>query len=435
MLDFGFHGRQSVLDEEDVFEYEAHQREKEARQDQIGNDLLPDYGDDYDNYAQKSRRKLSSLVMQETNNTLNSSETRLHIDQLNRREEKDNDPQPQPEPQKAAVRHHLQGTSKHQMHLQQNQTKQEGPVKKVEQIKPKGRRPPRRQKVKSVETTVRLGETNPQSIPVDREQLEGKEQQVVPSENLNSEQHQIQKSRKMNHTQVQRLNNSKLQPLERDNTLPEKPTVAMQQSFVTRHLPEIQPIAKKHFTTQKRDTTHSRLKQKHTYNRKRLRDKAVEIGMPLQHDLENNIHKGKVMARDKMGKKYSDTKVDENQVYNRAENRRDTREGKRDSLWGPGGHFEGADDEDLTPAPVFDTEVNWSQTFQVKALDLQTLRSDWIDLRCNVSGNLLLHSSDVLPVVKAFMDQLNEKHSGYVVYSIYVLVPVHHLNHERHLCQ
>uniref|UniRef100_A0A7N6F607 Beta-1,4-N-acetylgalactosaminyltransferase n=1 Tax=Anabas testudineus TaxID=64144 RepID=A0A7N6F607_ANATE len=124
---------------------------------------------------------------------------------------------------------------------------------------------------------------------------------------------------------------------------------------------------------------------------------------------DNSIHKGKGIAKGKMGRKWSDTKVEDDQVYNRAENRRDTRDS---APWGAEGDFEGADDEDLTPAPVFDTEVNWSQTFHVNPLDFQTLRSDWIDLRCNISGNLLLHSSDALPVVKAFMDQLNKKHNG-----------------------
>ncbi|XP_014900253.1 beta-1,4-N-acetylgalactosaminyltransferase 3 isoform X2 [Poecilia latipinna] len=70
------------------------------------------------------------------------------------------------------------------------------------------------------------------------------------------------------------------------------------------------------------------------------------------------------------------------------------------------------DEEDLTPAPVFDTRVNWNQTFQVNHLDLQSRRSDWIDLSCNVSGNLLLNPSDALTVVYAFMDRLNEKHKG-----------------------
>uniref|UniRef100_A0A7N6BX16 Beta-1,4-N-acetylgalactosaminyltransferase n=1 Tax=Anabas testudineus TaxID=64144 RepID=A0A7N6BX16_ANATE len=271
----------TVLDEEDVFDNEAYQREKESRPDQIDNDQLRDYGDDYDDYVQKRRRKL--FFLQETsNNTLSSSNTTLHTDQLKGRAEKNHDPQHQPGSQKP---------TKHQMHLQQNQTKEEVPVKKVEQRKPKAKRRPKRRKVKSVEASLRPGQNNLQSIP----------------------------------------------------------------------------------------------------------------------DLDNSIHKGKGIAKGKMGRKWSDTKVEDDQVYNRAENRRDTRDS---APWGAEGDFEGADDEDLTPAPVFDTEVNWSQTFHVNPLDFQTLRSDWIDLRCNISGNLLLHSSDALPVVKAFMDQLNKKHNG-----------------------
>lgn len=381
MLDFGFHGRKTVLDEEDVFDNEAYQREKESRPDQIDNDQLRDYGDDYDDYVQKRRRKL--FFLQETsNNTLSSSNTTLHTDQLKGRAEKNHDPQHQPGSQKP---------TKHQMHLQQNQTKEEVPVKKVEQRKPKAKRRPKRRKVKSVEASLRPGQNNLQSIPVVREQL-------------NSEQSQIQKSRKMNHTQIQSFEKSK--PLERDTPLPEKPIVAMHQNVVTKQK-EIQQIAKKNFHSQERDTTNPRLIQKDT--RKRLRDKAVEFNMPRQQDLDNSIHKGKGIAKGKMGRKWSDTKVEDDQVYNRAENRRDTRDS---APWGAEGDFEGADDEDLTPAPVFDTEVNWSQTFHVNPLDFQTLRSDWIDLRCNISGNLLLHSSDALPVVKAFMDQLNKKHNG-----------------------
>uniref|UniRef100_A0A3B4YM93 Hexosyltransferase n=1 Tax=Seriola lalandi dorsalis TaxID=1841481 RepID=A0A3B4YM93_SERLL len=205
-------------------------------------------------------------------------------------------------------------------HLQTNQTelKLGGSVKKVEQIKPKRKRPIKRQKVKSVKKTVTPRQTNP-LIPEGKEVLKAKEQPALPVEQLNYKQHQIQRSHKMNQTQIQRINHSKHQPLERNAPLAEKPT------------------------------------------------------------------------EDQVGK--------EDKVRKIAENRRDTREGGKDYLWGPG-NFEVADDEALTPVPVFDTEVNWSQTFQVNHLDLQARRSDSIDLHCNVSGNLLLDSSDVLPIVK-----------------------------------
>uniref|UniRef100_A0AAQ5XG87 Beta-1,4-N-acetylgalactosaminyltransferase n=1 Tax=Amphiprion ocellaris TaxID=80972 RepID=A0AAQ5XG87_AMPOC len=121
------------------------------------------------------------------------------------------------------------------------------------------------------------------------------------------------------------------------------------------------------------------------------------------------------IPREKTRKKWSDVEGEvgeEDEVHDRAENQRSTRRNEGDSLWGPGKEFDGADDEDQTPAPVFDTQVSWNQTFQVSHLDLQAQRSDWIDLRCNISGNLLLHSSDALPIVEAFMEQLNEKHHG-----------------------
>uniref|UniRef100_A0A6Q2Z187 Beta-1,4-N-acetylgalactosaminyltransferase n=1 Tax=Esox lucius TaxID=8010 RepID=A0A6Q2Z187_ESOLU len=88
------------------------------------------------------------------------------------------------------------------------------------------------------------------------------------------------------------------------------------------------------------------------------------------------------------------------------------REGEGKSLWGLGRDSEEEQAYDSTFPPVFDPEVNWAQTFQLTPVNLQAMRSDWIDLRCNVSGNLMLRASDALPVVKAFMDKLNTKHHG-----------------------
>ncbi|XP_029290660.1 beta-1,4-N-acetylgalactosaminyltransferase 3 isoform X2 [Cottoperca gobio] len=405
--DFGFQRRKSVLVEKDEFDNEAYQREKEARPNKVDNALFPDYGDDYDDYAKRRKRKLFSLDMQDTNNMLkNTSDTRLHIDELQKKQGKYSFPQPKP--QKPAEP--LQSTQA----SKQNRTelKLQGGVKKAAQIKPKAKlRLAKRLKPKSVEATGRPGQTN-LLIPGYRQQLKAKAQPAVPSEQLNFKPHQIQRSRKMNNTQKQSRKDSKLHPLERDAPLPEKDTVTKQQKFIIRQI-DLQPAANKRFTTTtKRDMDRPvvRLNQRDTDTRRSIRDKDIEM-KTLQQDRENRIYRAKMIAKGKMDKEQSVTKEvedkggEEDEVPNRSVIR-------RDSLLGQEGDFEGAADEDITPEPVFDTEVNWSQTFQISHLDLQAQRSDWIDLHCNISGNVLLHSSEVLSMVEAFMNQLNKKHHG-----------------------
>lgn len=70
--------------------------------------------------------------------------------------------------------------------------------------------------------------------------------------------------------------------------------------------------------------------------------------------------------------------------------------------------------KDNGPPPVLDSEVKWSQTFQVSHLDLQAQQKDGTNQQCNLAGNRLIPSSDTLPLVKAFMELFNEKHDGYV---------------------
>uniref|UniRef100_UPI0037E7DCCE beta-1,4-N-acetylgalactosaminyltransferase 3 isoform X2 n=1 Tax=Semicossyphus pulcher TaxID=241346 RepID=UPI0037E7DCCE len=378
-MDFAFQRRKSVQDEEDAFDMEAFEREKEAMLDNPHNALSLDYGDDFDDYVQKRRRKLFSLIKRETNNTLrNTSDTRLGINDLQNKQGGEGIPKPQLAILKTAVPVHDVPTqaSKQRQDLQQNRTefRLEGRDEKVEKVTLKRHlKAAKKRKLKSVKKSARQRN---EIKPEDREQLKAKEPKGLLSDQLNPKQLQIRKSHKANHTQIQSIKDSMLQPIKKDSSLAGKA-----------------PLAKK------RDRPLVRLNQRDADSRTQLRNR------------ENSIHRAKLIPRDRKDTKRSLTtggkdQMGEEEFHNRAVSQ------KQDSLWGPVGDFEGTDDEDLTPAPVFDDEVKWNQTFQVNHLDLQAKRSDWIDLRCNVSGNLLLHASDALPMAESFMEQLNKKHRG-----------------------
>lgn len=69
--------------------------------------------------------------------------------------------------------------------------------------------------------------------------------------------------------------------------------------------------------------------------------------------------------------------------------------------------------EDEEPRPGWTEEaINWQRTFSVNPVDFELLRSDWNDLRCNVSGNLQLAESEALEVISQYVERINKCNGG-----------------------
>ncbi|XP_057693421.1 N-acetyl-beta-glucosaminyl-glycoprotein 4-beta-N-acetylgalactosaminyltransferase 1 [Corythoichthys intestinalis] len=79
--------------------------------------------------------------------------------------------------------------------------------------------------------------------------------------------------------------------------------------------------------------------------------------------------------------------------------------------------------EETEPRPGWAEEnVDWRRTFSVNPVDFELLRSDWNDLRCNVSGNLQLAESEVVDVLAQYMEKLNRRNGG--IYTLLRIVNV-----------
>ncbi|TKS73239.1 N-acetyl-beta-glucosaminyl-glycoprotein 4-beta-N-acetylgalactosaminyltransferase 1 [Collichthys lucidus] len=79
--------------------------------------------------------------------------------------------------------------------------------------------------------------------------------------------------------------------------------------------------------------------------------------------------------------------------------------------------------EEIEARPGWAEEsINWQRTFSVNPMDFELLRSDWNDLRCNVSGNLQLAESEVVDVLAQYMEKLNERNGG--IYTLLRIINV-----------
>ncbi|NXA55156.1 B4GN4 acetylgalactosaminyltransferase, partial [Nothocercus julius] len=74
------------------------------------------------------------------------------------------------------------------------------------------------------------------------------------------------------------------------------------------------------------------------------------------------------------------------------------------------------------PQSWLEDSINWQRTFSVSSVDFELLRSDWNDLRCNVSGNLQLGEGEVVDVVAQYLEKLNEKNGG--IYTLLRIINV-----------
>ncbi|KAM9816418.1 N-acetyl-beta-glucosaminyl-glycoprotein 4-beta-N-acetylgalactosaminyltransferase 1-like [Syngnathus typhle] len=119
------------------------------------------------------------------------------------------------------------------------------------------------------------------------------------------------------------------------------------------------------------------------------------------------------------------TEITESQPdANRAEMEQDTNRSNPDLEPEPEeGEMSDYSYEEVEARPGWAEEsINWQRTFSVNPMDFELLRSDWNDLRCNVSGNLQLAESEVVDVLAQYMEKLNERNGG--IYTLLRIINV-----------
>ncbi|XP_034032470.1 N-acetyl-beta-glucosaminyl-glycoprotein 4-beta-N-acetylgalactosaminyltransferase 1 [Thalassophryne amazonica] len=332
---------------------------------QLKDNFNQNYGDDNNHDTKKDMRKLFTLDMQEVVDMLkNSPTTTLPENMLRKRQGSVDSSKRYPRLMRS------------QADLKVNQQDQE-----VEQIRPQAI-------LKSMQNSVRAGQTNTVKP------MEAKESLIIWRNQQYSKQHYVQKSQRKN-------SNVMLRTPERNASMPLKPIAATQQTHVNRRN-QFQAAATKRLRTSEPDQegTFVQLNQGDTYVRKSFREDELKVKKPLLQD-NKNVN---ITTKDKVAQRWPEKYVKKDTVYNSRNQRRDFNQQRE---WGKEKQYAAdSDDEEEFSESLFDTAVNWRQTFQVNHIDFQIYRSDWIDQQCNISGNLLLQTNDVETVVQGFMDRL-----------------------------
>ncbi|XP_056334237.1 beta-1,4-N-acetylgalactosaminyltransferase 3 [Danio aesculapii] len=415
--------------------------------------VLPDYGDDYDDYSMNRRRKLFSVQKHSViRRKRNNGELNIRIEQENQAKEIQKLPeQPQNEPQvrrKKKRRLPQQQNLKDQQHLQNAPSevksydqgrKQAYVVEKIpEQQNPElfQEKTIRRFEEKHLQADrsmvkkdrihrlkahyVNSSHVNPnpaivRDIPIEkvREAIDLKEKSIKKPAMFNevknehpdvSNQMDNRKVFLGEHVDKARKNSS--------NAVELKKTKVKNATYEYLHGDEVKADAMKKpkYRKQKVDTIVVGDNQIVEHNNKAYNNIAV-LQKPHQNMVYNQTSEHKDQEyNNRWGHANEDRNRIEKPIQDDAMDVKETEDdGDEEDDWVNQGLSEEEDYEHVH-RPVFDVEVKWNQTFHAKSLDLHSMRSDWIDLKCNVSGNLMLGESEALSVVDAFMKELNKKY-------------------------